>query len=219
MTGLAVSLESWLPFDAIGAESLRDHESLRVARRFFALGGAHAAIRGRYRWGSASPNDRCTAHGGLSFVECLVPVLRIWRRRSKVKKIAPHELEAELLSVENVNEDVASLSKALAEEQRRKPMSVQMVIELREKQSAQPILQAIESYKTRLRAGIKRTRRRLAQFEQCYGVDTAHFLQEMAAEDLEGGDLEYVEWAGEAKLLEGLEAELTELEHARYQLP
>jgi hypothetical protein len=31
-------------------------------------------------------------------------------------------------------------------------------------------------------------------------------LQEMAAEDLEGGDLEYVEWAGEAKLLEGLEA-------------
>ena len=98
-------------------------------------------------------------------------------------------------------------------------MSVQMVIELREKQGAQPVLQAIESYKARLRAGIERTRRRLAQFEERYGVDTAHFLQEMAAEDLEGGDLEYVEWAGEAKLLEGLEAELTELEHARYQLP
>ena len=98
-------------------------------------------------------------------------------------------------------------------------MSVQMVIELREKQGAQPVLQAIESYKARLRAGIERTRRRLAQFEQRYGVDTAHFLQEMAAEDLEGGDLEYVEWAGEAKLLKGLEAELTELEHARYQLP
>lgn len=98
-------------------------------------------------------------------------------------------------------------------------MSVQMVIELREKQGAQPVLQAIESYKARLRAGIERTRRRLAQFEQRYGVDTARFLQEMAAEDLEGGDLEYVEWAGEAKLLKGLEAELTELEHARYQLP
>ena len=39
----------------------------------------------------------------------------------------------------------------------------------------------------------------------------------MAAEDLEGGDLEYVEWAGEARLLEGLEAELQELENARYQ--
>jgi len=98
-------------------------------------------------------------------------------------------------------------------------MSVQMVIELREKRSAQPVLQAIESYKARLRASIERTQRRLTQFEQRYGVDTARFLREMAAEDLEGGDLEYVEWAGEAKLLEGLEAELRELEYARYQLP
>ena len=98
-------------------------------------------------------------------------------------------------------------------------MSVQMVIEVRERQGAQPVIQAIESYKARLRAGIERTRRRLARFERQYGVDTAHFLQKMAAEDLKGGDLEYVEWAGEAKLLEGLEAELTELEHARYQLP
>ncbi|MGA9349883.1 MAG: hypothetical protein WBW48_13915 [Anaerolineae bacterium] len=66
--------------------------------------------------------------------------------------------------------------------------------------------------KARLRASIERTRRRLAQFEQRYDVDTAYFLQEMAAEDLEGGDLEYVEWAGEAKLLGRLEAELMELE-------
>lgn len=98
-------------------------------------------------------------------------------------------------------------------------MSVQLVIEVREKRSAQPILQAIESYKARLRASIERTRRYLARFEQRYGVDTVYFLQEMTAEDLEGGDLEYVEWAGEAQLLEGLETELMELEHARYQLP
>jgi hypothetical protein len=94
-----------------------------------------------------------------------------------------------------------------------------MVIELREKRGTQPILQAIESYKARLRSGIERTRSRLAWFEERYGVDTAHFLQEMTAEDLEGGDMEYVEWAGEAKLLEGLETELRELEHARYHLP
>jgi hypothetical protein len=98
-------------------------------------------------------------------------------------------------------------------------MSVQVVIELRDKRGAQMVLQAIDVHKARLRAGIERTRRRLAQFEQRYGVDTARFLREMAAEDLEGGDLEYVEWAGEAKLLEGLEAELAELEYARYQLP
>lgn len=98
-------------------------------------------------------------------------------------------------------------------------MTVQMVIELRERESAQPVIQAIEAYKARLRAAIERSKRQLRQFELRYGVDTTHFLRDMAAEDLAGGDLEYVEWAGEAKLLVGLESELSELEHARYQLP
>ena len=52
-----------------------------------------------------------------------------------------------------------------------------------------------------------------------YGMDTPRFLREAAAEDLNGGDIEYVEWAGEAKLLEGLESELRELEDARCHLP
>ena len=98
-------------------------------------------------------------------------------------------------------------------------MGVRMVIELREEGGAQPIVQAIESYKARLRGAIELTRQHLSQFEARYGVDTAHFLTEMAAEDLQGGDQEYVDWAGEAKLLQGLEGELAELEHARYQLP
>ncbi len=98
-------------------------------------------------------------------------------------------------------------------------MSAQMIIELRDRTGAQTVLQALDAYKARLRAGIERTKRRLAEFEHRYGVDTAHFLHEMAAEDLTGGDVEYVEWAGEAKLLHGLEVELEELEHARCQLP
>ena len=96
-------------------------------------------------------------------------------------------------------------------------MTVQMVIEVQNRQGAETIVQALDGYKVRLRAGIERTRRRLASFEARYGVDTAHFMREMAAEDLAGGDLEYVEWAGEAKLLEGLTAELGELEHAHYR--
>ena len=98
-------------------------------------------------------------------------------------------------------------------------MNVKLVIELQGKEGAQPILQAVQSYKARLRASIERTRSRLEHFEQQYGVDTARFLREMTAEDLEGGDLEYVEWAGEAKLLESLQQELSELENARYHLP
>ena len=64
--------------------------------------------------------------------------------------------------------------------------------------------------KLHLCVGIERTRRHLASFEARYGVDTAHFMREMTAEDLTGGDLEYVEWAGEVGLLEGLMAELKE---------
>jgi len=97
-------------------------------------------------------------------------------------------------------------------------MSSQIVIELPNRQSVQTVLNALEIYKTRLRASIERTRRRLDGFEQKHGVATAKFLREMTAEDLPGGDLEYVEWAGEAKLLEGLETELAELEHAHYHL-
>jgi hypothetical protein len=98
-------------------------------------------------------------------------------------------------------------------------MSIQLVIELTDRHGAQTIMQALDAYKVRLRASIDRTKRHLATFETRYGVDTAHFLSDMTAEDLAGGDLEYVEWAGEARLLEGLEAELWELEDARYHLP
>ncbi len=97
-------------------------------------------------------------------------------------------------------------------------MSVQMVIELENQRGSQAILHALEAYKIRLRASIERTKERLRFFEARYGVGTHQFLTEMAAEDLQGGDLEYVEWAGEADMLEGLKLELNELENARYQL-
>jgi hypothetical protein len=49
--------------------------------------------------------------------------------------------------------------------------------------------------------------------------DTAYFLREMTTDDLSGRDLEYAEWAGEGKLLEGLAAQLRGFEDAHYQLP
>jgi Tfp pilus assembly protein PilV len=98
-------------------------------------------------------------------------------------------------------------------------MSMQMTIELTNQSGIQAVLQALELYKRQLRANIKRTREHLRRFEQQYHVTTAYFLTQMAAEDLAGGDLEYVEWAGEADMLAGLQAELQELENARYRLP
>ncbi|MEW5938463.1 MAG: hypothetical protein AB1750_02270 [Chloroflexota bacterium] len=98
-------------------------------------------------------------------------------------------------------------------------MSIHFVIEAPKEQTAQSVMRALELYKARLRNAIERTRRRLAEFEARYHVTTERFLERMTAEDLAGGDVEYVEWAGEAKLLAGLEDELGELEHVRYQLP
>lgn len=97
-------------------------------------------------------------------------------------------------------------------------MAVQMIIELKDARTMQTIVQALDAYKARLRSSIERSHERLSVFEQRYSVETAYFLAEMTAEGLAGGDIEYVEWAGHAQQLEGLEAELRELEDAQYQL-
>ena len=98
-------------------------------------------------------------------------------------------------------------------------MTVELVLQGASRETAQTVFNALDAYKVRLRSSIHRTRRNLKKFEQRYGVSTTVFLREMVAEDLAGGDLEYVEWAGEAKLLEGLETELRELEDVHYQVP
>ncbi len=97
-------------------------------------------------------------------------------------------------------------------------MSHQMIIQVSTPQGVQIINRALETYAVRLQLGIGRTHRRLAQFEQRYGVTTTYFLTEIAAEDLVEGDTEYVMWAGETGLLTGLETEYQELDNARRQL-
>jgi len=67
-------------------------------------------------------------------------------------------------------------------------MSIHFVIEMQREQTAQSVMRALESYKARLRNGVERTRRRLADFETRYQVTTAQFLKKMTAEDLAGGD-------------------------------
>ena len=98
-------------------------------------------------------------------------------------------------------------------------MTVELVLQGASRETAQTVFDALDAYKARLRASIHRTRRNLKKFQQRYSVSTPVFLRDMVAEDLAGGDLEYVEWAGEAKLLEGLETELRELEDVYYEVP
>ena len=98
-------------------------------------------------------------------------------------------------------------------------MSIQVTIELENQSGVRALVQAVDLYKRQLEASIRRTKEHLQRFEQQYNVSTTYFLSDMTAEDLTGGDWEYVEWAGEAQLLQGLENELKELEYARRQLP
>jgi len=60
---------------------LQHYKSRPPESRICAFSGSHVGLRGRYWWASESPNDRCTAHGGLSLAEVLVPILSLYRDR------------------------------------------------------------------------------------------------------------------------------------------
>lgn len=59
-------------------------------------------------------------------------------------------------------------------------------------------------------------RERLLPFERKYGVTSEHFIEKMTAEDLEGSDEEYVQWAGEYHLMQRLEEKLVRLQEVEY---
>ncbi|MCW1970239.1 MAG: hypothetical protein KIH69_019175 [Anaerolineae bacterium] len=67
---------------------------------------------------------------------------------------------------------------------------------------------AHSTYAQYLQNSVARTQRKLHLFEQRYQFSTAQLLAEKTADDLSGGDIDYIEWAGEAKILEGLNEEL-----------
>lgn len=55
-------------------------EGIHLAERygeFFVGAGTYVAIKGRFWWAGSGQNDRCTAHGGFSLAEILVPVMLI----------------------------------------------------------------------------------------------------------------------------------------------
>lgn len=75
---------------------------------------------------------------------------------------------------------------------------------------------AIESQVAKLELGLKMAQKRLTPFEQKYSVTSEYFISEMTAEDLEGGDDEYVRWAGEYKLMQRLQEKLRQLLEINY---
>jgi hypothetical protein len=76
---------------------------------------------------------------------------------------------------------------------------------------------AIREQVTKLELGLAMARRRLTPFEDKYGVTSERFISDMAAEDLEGGDNEYVQWAGEYQLMRRLQDKLWRLRGIEYR--
>jgi len=80
-----------------------------------------------------------------------------------------------------------------------------------------PLIQtAIQNEINRLELAIKIAHKRLIPFEKKYNVTSEKFIADMAAEDLAGGDDEYIHWAGEFKLKERLHLKLNQLRTITY---
>jgi hypothetical protein len=70
----------------------------------------------------------------------------------------------------------------------------------------------IENEIRRLELALKTAQKCLLPFERKYSVTSEQFMATMTAEDLDGGDDEYVQWAGEYILMQRLEKKLQHLQ-------
>ena len=77
---------------------------------------------------------------------------------------------------------------------------------------AEILQEVLEKETLRLKYGLNLAGRRLKRFEKKYNVSSETFMNEWAAEDLEGKDMEYVEWAGEYQFYAKLNQRLRILE-------
>lgn len=78
------------------------------------------------------------------------------------------------------------------------------------------VVDALRVEERRLEYALQLGKKTLDSFETKYGVSSEIFLKEWTAEQLAGKDLEYVEWAGEAKLASRIRERLTIIKGLEY---
>lgn len=94
---------------------------------------------------------------------------------------------------------------------------IKLKVDSKNSDNALPAIKnAISSEIKRLEIGLRKTGLQLVKFEKKYGVSSAVFRQRFAAEDLKGGDREYIEWMGELKLSERIANDLKNLKAIKY---
>ena len=78
------------------------------------------------------------------------------------------------------------------------------------------IKSAVYSEIKRLEIGLGKTDREIKRFEDKYNISSDIFVKEYTAEDMEGGDDEYISWTGEIKIREKIADELSKLKETEY---
>jgi hypothetical protein len=82
--------------------------------------------------------------------------------------------------------------------------------------TADIIKAAIQAEIKRLEIGLQKTERQIAKFESEYKIPSETFLAKFAAEDMKGGDAEFIEWAGELKIKDKIISTLKRLREIQY---
>jgi len=86
-------------------------------------------------------------------------------------------------------------------------------------QAFEILKEAIELEKLRVRHSLEITKNRLKKFEKKYKISSKTFIDQWSAEDLPGGDLEYVEWAGEYRFSLNLNERFNTLKSIKHVAP
>jgi len=82
--------------------------------------------------------------------------------------------------------------------------------------SAAIVRAAITAEIKKLQLALMKTNRQIGFFEKKHKTTSAMFKKKMAAEDLKGGDQEYIEWSGELQLRDKILANLKQLKGVKY---
>jgi hypothetical protein len=85
-----------------------------------------------------------------------------------------------------------------------------------EKDTAEIIKSAISAELKRLEIALNKTDKEIRKFEEEYKIPSEVFLKEFTAEDLKGGDEEYIRWTGELKIRERVLEGLKKLKDIEY---
>lgn len=86
-----------------------------------------------------------------------------------------------------------------------------------DQQHALPVIQsAIAAKVKRIEIGLRKTEQEIQKFEAKYHIESEQFMNNCTAEDLDGGDDEYVSWMGELQLREAIREELHLLSNIEY---